>query len=344
MTAVATLAEKAWIQDLLRRAGWPGPDAVVEMSGGRNNRVFRVATQRGPCLLKRYFRESSDPRDRLSHEYGLLEACRAEGVDQVPRGIARDDEHGAALYEFVSGQRPERIGESEIREAAGFIEKLNAARGKKSFQSLPAAAEACFSLSSHLASVERRISRLEAMERETPVDRAAREWVQTKLAPAWGMVRESLTEKIAGDEPLSRDRQIVSPSDFGIHNALRRADGTLVFLDFEYAGWDDPAKLVCDFANQPDHPLSPGQSDLFVARLLGWLGESHFWRSRFAALAPVYQLKWACIVLNDFLPYGCHRRSFQGIPSREVESRKEVQLAKAGEILARIHAGILPLL
>ena len=54
--------------------------------------------------------------------------------------------------------------------------------------------------------------------------------------------------------PLGEADRVVSPSDFGFHNALRTEDGRLAFLDFEYAGWDDPAKLVCDFELQPAVP------------------------------------------------------------------------------------------
>jgi hypothetical protein len=46
----------------------------------------------------------------------------------------------------------------------------------------------------------------------------------------------------------------VSPSDFGFHNVIisRR---TNYFIDFEFSGWDDPAKLYCDFILQPKIPI-----------------------------------------------------------------------------------------
>src|SRR5258708_29751946 len=41
---------------------------------------------------------------------------------------------------------------------------------------------------------------------------------------------------------------------FGFHNALLRPSQELCFLDFEYAGHDDPAKMVGDFFSQPAIP------------------------------------------------------------------------------------------
>lgn len=330
-----------WVGELLEKAGWPPPEVVKELAGGRNNRVFRIDTSRGPCFLKIYFREPSDSRDRLAHEYSLLEACEQVGVGQVPRPLGRDLQRGAALYEFVPGHRPSTMGEEEIRQAAGFLEQLNSARDEKAFRALPSAAEACFSVSEHIASVDRRIDRLGNMENQTSLDRAAREWVKHSLLPAWQATRADTAANRGTDEGLRPGLRIVSPSDFGIHNCLRRDDGCLVFLDFEYAGWDDPAKLVCDLANQPDQPLTPAQATPFVRRLLGWLKDEEFWKVRFRLLAPVYQLKWACIVLNDFLPYGRNRRAFQQAASEEIR-RKEIQLEKAKEMLSRARQGLLP--
>lgn len=336
-----TLSVEVGVEKLLKQAGWPVAEEVAEIPGGRNNRVFLVKTSRGLVLLKRYFRESSDLRDRLAHEYRFLRACQESGVGRVPRAWAADSSEGLALYEYVEGHRQTILGKDELREAGNFIADLNARKSDLGFQGLPAAAEACFSIQEHVASVERRMQRLEGMEEETELDRTAKDWVRASLWPAWQRIRKTLRASPEAVSPLAMTRRMVSPSDFGIHNTLRALDGRLVFLDFEYAGWDDPAKLVCDFANQPDRPLSPEESSEFVDRFLSWAGEKDFWKSRFRALAPLHQMKWACIVLNDFLPFGRNRRRFQD--NREPESaRKERQWGKAKEMLFRIKEEVSP--
>ena len=62
------------------------------------------------------------------------------------------------------------------------------------------------------------------------------------------------------------------PSDFGFHNSLRRPDGSLAFVDFEYFGWDDPVKLTADILLHPGRPLAAPQRRRFraaAARLYG---------------------------------------------------------------------------
>jgi thiamine kinase-like enzyme len=172
------------------------------------------------------------------------------------------------------------------------------------------------------------------MESASELDREARFWVKEELTPGWNKIRERICRDENQDYPLDQAMRILSPSDFGFHNSLRKEDGSLVFLDFEYSGWDDPAKLVCDLANQPDRPLSLEEAKPFSSSLLSWLGEEDFWRSRFRILAPLYQIKWACIVLNDFLPFGRNRRKFQKDGNSETY-RKNKQWGKATEMLER---------
>lgn len=338
----SSISSEQMAERLLKSAGWPKAIQIQEFAGGRNNRVFRVETQKGECLLKLYFRDPSDSRDRLGHEYGFLEACRGVGIDALPNPLAKDSENGAALYEFIKGSRVEAVGSTEILLAARFIEKINQQRGNKAFWELPHAAEACFSLKEHVGSVDRRIDRLGQMESDSNLDREARFWVEKELIPAWKKIREQIVREKDLEKELDQAMRILSPSDFGFHNSLRKEDGSLVFLDFEYAGWDDPAKLVCDLANQPDRPLSLEEAEPFSSSLVEWLGAADFWRSRFRTLAPLYQVKWACIVLNDFLPFGRNRRKFQETQEPEA-SRKHLQLNKAQGMLSRAMAQIKPI-
>ena len=62
---------------------------------------------------------------------------------------------------------------------------------------------------------------------------------------------------------LPSAQRTLAPSDFGFHNTLRYANGALAFVDFEYFGWDDPAKLTADIMLHPGRPLSAPQRQRF---------------------------------------------------------------------------------
>ena len=60
-------------------------------------------------------------------------------------------------------------------------------------------------------------------------------------------------EKKCRKWPIPKGKEIIiSPSDVGIHNMLEN-EGSYKYIDFEYSGKDDIAKLCLDFVQQPNH-------------------------------------------------------------------------------------------
>ena len=128
----------------------------------------------------------------------------------------------------------------------------------------------------------------------------------------------------------------LSPSDFGFHNALRRPDGTLCFLDFEYFGWDDPVKLVSDFLLHPGMTLSATRAAALscTAPRRCMVAMPTFRRVSPHAL-PLYGLRWVLIMLNEFLPELWARRAFSG-KGGDWEGAKRAQLRKARDQIGRV--------
>ena len=126
---------------------------------------------------------------------------------------------------------------------------------------------------------------------------------------------------------MSEDDRCISPSDFGFHNVLLKNDGALCFIDFEYAGWDDPAKLIGDFFCQPAVPVPPVYFDEFAAMVVSYSVRPEALRERAYLLLPAFQIKWCCIMLNEFLPAAAQRRQFAD-PTSSLDQRQRKQLDK----------------
>jgi len=333
---VALLAQAA---KLCAEAGRGRPLALTQLSGGKNNRVFRLYTDDGPLVLKSYFQHPQDSRDRLGAEWNFLSYAWARGVRCVPEPLACDRDGRLGLYTFAGGDKlpAEGITADHVRAAADFVSAVNR-RPHDGAQAIKPGSEACFSVADHLERVDRRVARLATLDREAPHAEAARTLVAERLAPRWQSVKACILEVCgaAGVDPAARLPEaevIVSPSDFGFHNALSQDGRGLVFLDFEYAGWDDPAKLAGDFFACPEIPTPPQHFDLFVETLCGRLGLGEAARYRIAMLRDAYRIKWACIVLNDFLPHDDARRRFARQDDRA--ARCAAQLDKAEALIAR---------
>jgi hypothetical protein len=327
----------AALTPLLERAGLGPARRVERLSGGGNNRVYRVETDDRPALLKAYFRHPADPRDRLGTEFSFSRFAWNHGVRRLPEPHAADRDQGLGLYEFVDGRRlaSMEVDAAAVDQALAFYHELNEYRDRPEAEKLPAASEACFCLGEHLACVERRLQRLLRWTPVTDLDRQAADFVRIELAPFWADLRARIEDRAEREQPLPAAARRLSPSDFGFHNALREPSGRLRFLDFEYAGWDDPAKLACDFFCQPALPVPAALWAPFLDRLTADLPEPEAHRVRMQQLLPVYQVKWVTIRLNDFLTVDGARRRFAR-SGQGPEGHRAEQLARARLALEQI--------
>jgi len=330
------------VEALVRSAGLQEPHSLRPMEGGANNRLFRVDLGGKPAaVLKSYFRHPSDPRDRLHAEFSFSTYAWEIGLRCLPQPLAKDDDRGWGLYEHVHGSRirQEEVSQRMVSDALAFLEALNRKADRGKAQGLSVASEACFSLTEHLDLVDRRIQALSQIRGPSPLHEEVLGFARDELLPSWQELRPQLERRASFlrldlDEALPQGERCVSPSDFGFHNALRREDGSIVFLDFEYAGWDDPSKLVGDFFCQPAVPVPSEYYDAFAEGIISSLELSPGHKIRTELLRPVYEIKWCCILLNPFLPGGEARRQFAGeAPDRKRDAR---QLLKARERLQEI--------
>ncbi len=322
------------ISSFLEESGF-APVSFDEIKAGRNSRVYKIDGRESQAILKIYHRHPEDTRDRLNTEFAFLSMLSTVPSLPVPKPLRRDDRLGVGLYEFLSGDRVTKIQSNDIEQAVEFIQTINQFRESQTAKKLGAASEACWTVEAHVELVKKRVSRLhDAISAQN--ERKAKEFVETCLWPALGPVASRIKLKFGQTRHLGhtpRHLQILSPSDFGFHNVLRAKD-RLFFVDFEYAGWDDPVKLMCDFACQPEVPASRDQVKRFWDALVEWLGDSDLMAYAVELLA-LYRVKWCCILLNEYLDSGVHRRAHANSSGC---SARETQLAQAASYFSE-HLG-----
>lgn len=313
--------------------------SLQKCAHGGNNRTYRLETVDGKFAVKKYFRGSADKRDRLASEFAFLDYAKQAAARFVPFAYAQDEENGMALYEFIEGQ-PLKAGEvtaDELSQAVEFFCLLNDSKLKMSAQHLPLASEAGFSVQDHLDSVSARIRELQkAVSIESEINNdEARQLIST-LSHCWKKVVEECEQTAAINRidiaaKLDISERCISPSDFGFHNALK-AGNSIRFIDFEYAGWDDPARMVNDFFSQLAVPISPDFYDWFVQEVMVPFPQANVLMLRAKLLKSVYRIKWCCIALNVFIPMHLARRQFAN-PNLNVIDLRAAQLAKAELLL-----------
>jgi hypothetical protein len=300
---------------------------------GGNNKLFRIQGDERPLIAKWYFKSPADSRDRLHSEWSFLQYAHACGIANIPEPVAIDHHQNMAVYSYIDGTtlntEPD-IG--HVMAAAKFIYKLNPGGKNSKDLPLPDASEAEFSFSAHVSSVANRIR---ILQDAIPLDDAsheARELVST-LHQYHHDIKQSILARctatgIGFDDILPRQERCISPSDFGFHNAIIDDTGTISFIDFEYAGWDDPAKLICDFFWQPEIRVPAHLKPEFFKKAMQFTNQPEFHQDRIQILNLLFGLKWCCIMMNAHVPEWASRQTFAK-PSLDIYKLKRIRLNMA---------------
>jgi hypothetical protein len=314
---------------------------AVEVSrlttGGRNSRIWRVMSGETAFVLKQYPPRHGDPRNRLATEVGALQLMERYRIDTVPRVIGVDDEHGYALLSWIDGADVMEVRDADIDAAVVFLGSIHELNATPWAAEQPLAAEACLCGREIERQIEERLSRLRDI---CPSHQELIDFIDNSFASLFSFMLARAQSGVVGtglafDADLPQEWRSLVPSDFGFHNSLRRRDGSLAFLDFEYFGWDDPVKLTADIMLHPGRTLSAPQRARFrqaAVRLYG--GDPSFAR-RLHAYLPMFGLRWVLILLNEFIPERWQQRVLAG-DTGSWDEAKSRQLARAREFVASL--------
>jgi hypothetical protein len=319
--SLLTTGEAHWAESVRDTAGRMLNEELASfepIGGGRNSQVYRLVTEGGgQYALKAYFRHGADPRDRLGTELDGLRFLWNNGVRDVPRPVMGDRQQGVAIYEYIEGERASTgpASEHDMDAAVRFLARLKDLKEQPGSRTLSPASEACFSIGSITSNIHGRLARLTDVQSTAAPCNGLAAFLRNELIPGlaavvdWCRTRSSQA-RISFDDELEPAGRTLSPSDFGLHNALRRSDGRLVFVDFEYFGWDDPAKMVADVLLHPAMDLCSGLKRRFVDGILHHFREYPHLPHRMEIVYPLFGIKWCLIMLNEFLPEHLSRRRF----------------------------------
>jgi len=299
---------------------------VLPASNGGNSRVYKVITPEKNFALKQYPSIESDPRDRLTTERHALELMHWHGIHSTPYWYSAQPPY--VLMSWVEGNVIKAPKDQDIDDAAIFLGTLHHISKKTEEDDIPLASEACLSGQIIVDQLEARVAALMPFTKENP---ALMSFLSKTFLPTFTkrfMAAKKSQANFAQELPFS-ERTLIA-ADFGFHNIMRAPDNRLYFIDFEYFGWDDPVKLMSDFLLHPATPLTPAMRNKFYNHTLSIYGE-HL-AARFAAYYPLFGLRWALILLNEFIPERWQARASASGASNWDEV-KTAQLAKAEAML-----------
>jgi len=324
--------------------------SMNRIGGGRNSRVYRfICENSSQYVAKLYFRQKLSRKSRLETEFSALQFLWKNGVRCIPRPIAAERDYGCAVYEYIDGKKipSQEVTSSDIDHTVQFLAKLRELKNRNNSKYLPPASEACFSIKAIVNNIEQRLNRLLMLRKSEPHYDARHQFLTNDFIPSFDRITKWCKSNLNGSgisfvSDLEYGERTLSPSDFGFHNALRCRDSQLVFLDFEYFGWDDPAKMVSDFLLHPAMEIPESLKWRFVANILSHFQDNRHLARRVEIVYPLFGLKWCLIFLNEFLPEDLLRRGFASETTINERNLQVQQLKKARYMLQKIRRDYEP--
>lgn len=311
------------------------PDSIEKISKGGNSGVYKLNMKFNRSLKLKVYPVDSK-HDRLHSEYLSTTVISELGDYFVPRPIAKDSSLGVGIYEWIEGEHLTEHLYEDIQESLNFLKKLHSIKGNKNFKEIQLASAACLSGIEIERQLKNRVEAFQNVRYEYP---QLDSFMSREFLPLMAKLLSHAYEKWPSDSKynrrLSMEELTLSPSDFGFHNMIRRVDGGITFLDFEYFGWDDPVKLISDFSFHPGMELTDNEIDYWLRSAVAIYGEQISLRLNICR--PLYGLIWCLILLNDFRPEIWHRRILADKSKEELKCQTlNLQMEKARRLLARI--------
>lgn len=317
--------------------------SLVNFPHSGNNRSYIITSGNSvKYFTKVYYKDDKDIKRRSMVEYQSLKYLWDKGIRVIPEPIVYDKDNKIAVFEYVEGDRIdiEKLRSKDIVQVISFIRDLYFLSKDKENENLYSASEACFSVSKIIDNLDTRFNRLFSYAKRNK-EKDIYKFLSGKLLPAFERIEKWCREecekrKISFDGQLPKSCRTLSPSDFGFDNCLKRKNGRIVFLDFEYFGWDDPAKMISDFLIHPKINLPDKFKRKFIDGTIEVFHDNRNLKKRLKIVFPLFGLKWCFIMLNEYLPENFQRRVFAAGSLLDKKKICSIQLAKAKLMLRRV--------
>ncbi|MFM8662725.1 MAG: hypothetical protein ACKODI_02630, partial [Acidimicrobiaceae bacterium] len=305
---------------------------VEEVAGGGNSKIFKVITRDCDFALKIYPDLAFDVRPRRTNEWLALNLTNAAKM-QTPKPFATNEDLNWSLIEWFDGGEANCADKGRLIQAVDFIRALTeVSRTSRTNTAIGLATESCLTPSDVERQILNRLDYFRGVD-----DSGLQKFLEQVLVPMfYDSVKDAHCLLDDGYESqLSSGLWTLSPSDFGLHNSITTSSNDLVFFDFEYFGWDDPVKVTADFCLHPAMSLDRSSQKYWVSEMKALFAHDSRFELRLKALAPLYAIRWALIILNEFRSDKLKNRLHaQSTIHLDIRNKQVEQLEKAKLMIA----------
>jgi len=323
---------------LIKQSSLGEPLSCQPYKGGGNSSVWKVDIKNSVPLTMKYYHNDLIHHDRRVIENRSLKIMNHYGIENIPKVVLTDKSIEVSIFEHIDANIVNELTETKINLVNDFIGKLNLIK-ENIKENFPLASAACLSGADILNQISSRLLSFQTACLENP---ELNQFISKEFTPLFetldGWAKDNWPNKDNFDKPLEFKKQMLTPSDLGVHNMLEDLDGNVYFIDFEYFGFDDPVKTTSDFLWHPKNKINLKLGRYWVMLMTNTFAkvDSSF-SQRLAISWPLYGLCWCLIMLNEYRKTDWQRRiQSKGYSQQEYSDVKLEQLQKAKDLLGFI--------
>ncbi len=269
---------------------------------GRNNKVFLFNKKNKKIIVKKYKKNFLTKYNRFDTERFFLEFLKRKKIYNVPKIICFDENEMTNYLTFIDGKQIKKVKKKHLIPCLKFLKKINFKTSHINFN-FQNASDACFSINDHINICKIRITKLIKKFKNTNTikNKKILFFLENQIIPSFQKINREANSRFSKTviiKKLDKNNMILSPSDFGFHNIILKKNN-LFFIDFEYAGWDDPLKLICDFFLNPDYSISKPDKKYFLDCFSHLFKRKFINIDNFRFVLKFHFLKWVCVILNQ---------------------------------------------
>lgn len=246
---------------------------------GTNNqiKIFRKNNQ----VEKKYI-NPFNKHERYLKEVKFLEFFKKKRVSNIPEIIQKDGINLSIKYKFIKGikYRRKKLKFNDIKKIFYFIKKINKYKTNDQFTF---AKEFTSSSEEYFKRLKKKIKNI---KNKYYFNRINIKFNQ--------LCKKKYFKKLY---KFSEKNKILSPCDFNVNNILIDKK-KLKFIDFEYSGYDDIAKIFAVFFTQPDTNIDYYSIKKNLYKII-FLNDKQKIINNIEYLIPVCYLNWCLILYNQ---------------------------------------------
>jgi hypothetical protein len=272
--------------------------STIKLNGGINNPTYLINNKKNSYVLKKINSNPTSLFDRYVAEKQFLNLTNIISGINTPKLLDSFDTERVLILEYIKPDNIENIPNIElnkINECINFIHKINLDKelGKKFITQN--ASDSYLDITGHIENIDIRIKNFSTYHISEHYKDSA-EKLFYLLKTKWINLKKEayiFLDKEKNQNSIDQKYLKISPSDFGFHNIIIK-NNVNYFIDFEFSGWDDPAKLYCDFILQPKFPIPSSFHNLLKEQLIG-IEYISVYENRIYLLYKLLKFKWLTI-------------------------------------------------